>query len=101
MPSLGTPARATIASQSARQAAHAIAPAPSRSSKYTRVREGRRLTSSPISCTRANERSLERSAAAYSPTGYGPGSELSGMPAGVEETGDADADTPRSIGASI
>ena len=48
------PARASIASQSWRQAAHGIAPVASRSSKYTRARDGRRLTSSPISCTRAN-----------------------------------------------
>jgi hypothetical protein len=52
-----------------RHALQGIAPPASRSSKYTRARDGRRLTSSPISCTWANERSFERSAAAYSPTG--------------------------------
>src|SRR5579872_133971 len=101
MPSAGAPVRARIASQSARHAAHGIAPVASRSSKYTRARDGRRLTSSPISCTRVNERSFERSAAAYSPTAYGPDSRLSGMPLVAGEAGCADVDTQRSIGASI
>src|SRR5580704_7737746 len=101
MPSAGAPTRARIASQSVRHAAHGIAPVASRSSKYTRARDGRRLTSSPISCTRVNERSFERSAAAYSPTGYGPDSRLSGMPVVAGEAGCADVDTQRSIGASI
>jgi uncharacterized membrane protein len=48
-----------------------------------------------------NERSFERSAAAYSPTGYGPESRLSGIPVAAGGAGCADVDTQRSIGASI
>ena len=74
-PSAGAAARRARRSLPSRCATRAqgIAPVASRSSKYTRAREGRRFTSSPISCTRANERSFARSAAAYSPTGNGPG----------------------------
>src|ERR1700685_2546210 len=84
MPSAGaTPAWARIASQSLSQTAHGIEPVGSRSSKYTRARDGRRFTSSTTSCTRANDRSLPRSARAYSPTGNGPASPLPGIPSPV------------------
>src|ERR1700737_156352 len=102
MPSAGAlPARATIASQSPRHAAHEIAPLASLSSKYTRARDGRRLTSSPTSCTCAKERSFARSAAAYSPTGNGPGRPLSGMPEPAEAAVGGSVDTDLSIGATI
>src|SRR5271170_4810184 len=102
MPSAGAAAPpASIASQSFSQTAQGIAPAASRSSKYTRARDGRRLTSSPTSCTRVRERSFTRRAAAYSPTGNGPARVLPGMPAssGGAENGDVDIE-PR-IGGRI
>src|SRR3982074_1054964 len=102
MPSAGTPpARARIASQSPRQAAQEIAPVASRSSKYTRARDGRRFTSSPTSWICAKERSFARRAAAYSPTAYGPGRPLSGMPEPADGAVGGSVDTGPSIGATI
>src|SRR5271155_1090006 len=102
MPSAGAAASpASIASQSFSQTAQGIAPSASRSSKYTRARDGRRFTSSPTSCTRVRERSFARRAAAYSPTGNGPASALPGMPAPSGGAGNGDVDIEPRIGGRI
>src|SRR4051812_24216264 len=75
---------------------HGSAPEPSRSSNHTFARPAFRPNTSPKTWTRANPRRRSRSAAAYCPTGQGPGSPLPGMPSG---RGAASGMDRRSLGA--